>query len=219
MKVKLVAFDLDGVLVTIKSSWWYLHEYLGSSTIVKRSRGARLYLEGKISYQEWIDIDVQAMISAKPNVTYRDIMEAFEGIEIEPSAKLVTSVLKRAGFELAIVSAGIKQLAENIASKLGIDIVKANPLQFSHDGKLTGGLAVVEPLAKDKILREIANELRISLSETAYIGDSEWDLTALGIVGVPIILGCSKCVEYLNRAILINCLWEIIPLLLKYAIK
>ena len=214
-KVRLVAFDLDGVLVTIKSSWWYLHEYLGSSRIVKKSRGTKLYLEGKISYQEWIDIDVQAMISAKPGVTYKEIMKAFERVEIEPSAKLVTSILKKAGYKLAIVSGGIKQLAESIANKLGIDIVKANPLQFTNDGRLIGGLAVVEPLAKDKVLRDIANDMHISLSEIAYIGDSEWDIPALEIVGMPIALGCSECIEHLDRAILINCLWEVIPLLLR----
>jgi len=215
-EIKLIAFDLDGVLINIKSSWQYIHDYVGSSTIVKRGRGIKLYSEGKISYQEWVDIDVQAMLIAKPTLSIHDIEEAFSKVKLEPSAKFVTKVLKNLGYKLAIVSAGIEQLAKRVANELGIDIVRANPLQFSKDGRLIGGIAMVEPLAKDKVIKDIAKQLGIELSEVAYIGDSEWDLSALKVVGLPIVLNCSKCLEQLDNAILINCLWEVLPIILRH---
>ncbi len=184
--------------------------------MIKRGRGAKLYMERKISYQEWVDIDVQAMIMARPTVTEKDIMEALKKVELETSAKFVTAVLRKAGFKLAIVSAGIEQLAHRVARELGIDIVKANPLLFSGDGKLIGGRAVVEPLAKDKALYDLAYELKIDLSEVAYVGDSIWDLPALEVAGLPIVIGCRECAEKVKRAVLVNCLWEILPVLLRY---
>lgn len=186
----IVIFDMDGVLVKCRSSWRMLHLAFGSEDIVKELKGDRKFMNGEISYKEWMRMDIEAMAAALGRPPTKEEVEAvFKEAELDEDADLVISELKAMGILVGIVSGGIDVLAEMIAEKLGVneDMVFANRLVF-NDGKLTAGKEVVNPLKKDEVLRQISKKLGIPLKQFAYIGDSVWDINALKVVGLPILL-------------------------------
>jgi len=187
-KVKVIVFDMDGVLVTCRSSWRKLHLHFGSEAIINEANDASRFRNGEISYLEWMRRDTEAIIKANGGkVTREEIEEALKDIEIDKDAPKVVSYAKMKGIKTVIVSGGIDILANRLKRTLGIDYVYANKLIFNSLGELLpGGIEVVNPLKKSDILRELSSELDIPLSKFMYIGDSEWDKDALEFVGYPV---------------------------------
>lgn len=183
-------FDMDGVLVKCRSSWRMLHLAFGSEDLVKELMGARKFIDGEISYEEWMRLDIEAMAAALGRPPRREEIEAvFRSAELDEDAAAVIEGLKAMGIIVGIVSGGIDVLAEMVAEKLGVsrDMVFANRLVF-HDGELRGGEEVVNPLRKDELLKQVSERLGIPLKQFAYVGDSVWDTNALRVVGLPILV-------------------------------
>jgi len=143
---------------------------------------------GLISYEEWMRKDLEAIINAKGGSIHRDdILRAFLKININDEAKEVINYLKSKGIKVAIVSAGIYDLADLVGKKLDINIIYANKLVYDENGfLLPRGIEVVNPLSKGKVLKNISEKFNIPLDRFMYIGDSEWDLSAFEVVGYPI---------------------------------
>jgi phosphoserine phosphatase len=53
--MKLICFDLDGVLTKVESSWRYVHNYFS----VNNEASLKLYLEGKIDDREFMRRDIK----------------------------------------------------------------------------------------------------------------------------------------------------------------
>lgn len=187
--VKVVAFDLDGVLVESRSSWSTLHEYFGSNVIVNEAGEAEKFKAGLIDYVEWMRRDTEAIIKASGGKVRREDLErALLNYKLEDGAEELIQLLKKLGIHTAIVSGGIDILAKHVGERLGIDIVYANRLLFDDKGNLVpGGEEIVNPLRKSDILNKISMEFGIPLSEFMYVGDSDWDLNAFKVVGFPIL--------------------------------
>ena len=187
---RVVMFDMDGVLVKCRSSWRMLHLAFGSEELVKELMGARRFVDGEISYEEWMRLDIEAMAAALGRPPKREEVEAvFRSAELDEDAAAVVEGLKAMGVIVGIVSGGIDVLAEMVAERLGVskDMVFANRLVF-EDGQLLGGEEVVNPLKKDELLRQVSERLGIPLQMFAYVGDSVWDINALKVVGLPILV-------------------------------
>lgn len=71
MQYKLIAFDMDGTLLTEKSSLWNLHRYFG--TYEESLRNMRDYEKCKIAYDEFMRRDI---ILWKPRPHINTIREA-----------------------------------------------------------------------------------------------------------------------------------------------
>lgn len=56
MAFKAIAFDLDGTLVTERSSWWTLHRYFG--TYEQSMQNMEFYEQGEITYDEFMKRDI-----------------------------------------------------------------------------------------------------------------------------------------------------------------
>jgi len=188
-KVGVLAFDLDGVLVKCRSSWRYLHLRFGSITIVESRDDARAFLEGRISYEEWMRRDLEAIIeSAGRRLSREEIVNVFRDSELEEGAEEVVNYAKALGIELAIVSGGIDILANMVARRLGIRYVMANKLVFdNNDLLIPRGIEIVNPLRKDEALLKISRETGIPLNRFIYVGDTSWDVSAFRVVGYPVL--------------------------------
>ncbi len=188
MKVKLAIFDVDGVLVPVRSSWNYIHERLGVADEAERVK--EMFVSGGIDYVKWLELDTRLWINARGGKLHkRELLEILSDIEINKEAPQVFRWLRKRGVRVAMVSGGVDLLVSRIAETLGADIWLANKLSFDKKGYLVpGGLPLVG-VWKDRAVKLIVNELGISLSETAFIGDSEWDAPAMAIVGYPISYG------------------------------
>ncbi len=189
-EVKLIAFDMDGVLTKCRSSWRALHLHFKSLGPAEEAGNASKFRNGEIDYEEWMRLDTEAIIRAAGRPIKREEIESvLLSLDIDEQAPEVIKFIKELGAEIALISGGIDILAKYVASALGINHVFANKLIFNEEGELVpGGVEVVNPLHKSRVLRKLSKELDIPLSKAMYVGDSEWDLDAFLAVKYPVYL-------------------------------
>lgn len=181
--IKLVCFDLDGVLIEAKSSWVAVHEAFG----VRNEDSLRLFLHGEISEEEFIRRDVALWKAKNPSVTIDEIEEILSHIVLHPGAKDLVEALHDADVKTAVVSGGIANAARRVARHLGIPLVAANELVTLDDRRLSGEGIVNTPLRDKSIpVRRFAKELGLKLGQVASVGNSAPDVPMFWSSGLGI---------------------------------
>jgi len=159
----IFAFDVDGVLLAPKSSWKVMHSHFG----VDNSENVRKYFEGKITYDDFVRLDIELLLKKNPNVTKDDFETLKLKIEPNPNYQELSNFLRSVdGLKLAI-SGGIDVLVARIKDFYPIDQIYSNKLVFENN-RLVGGKAEVEPQRKGIILSKFKGK-KIS------VGDSRLD--------------------------------------------
>lgn len=177
-RIRLAAFDVDGVLVPVRSSWGYLHERLGVAG--EASRSYRWFMEGRIGYWEWMFLDTSLWLEARPGLTRWDLEELFGPVEPVPEAYDALRILREAGIEPVLVSGGVDVLVSKVARLLGVRHWVSPRLAFDARGFLVpGGDPALEADRKDRAVLSLARRLGYSMREVAFIGDSYWDLRGM----------------------------------------
>ena len=195
--MRIVLFDMDGVLVRIRSSWEYLHQYFG---VLREAREImRKFEEGEISYLEWMEEDTSLWIRARGRVHITELIRALEKVPIDEDAPLVARELHRRGVMIGIVSGGIDLLARRVAREIGADVWMANKLLFDKRGYLVPGGAPLVGVDKRRAVARILGEYGVRPEEAMFVGDSKWDASAMRVVGYPVAYGDS-CPVLLNIA-------------------
>jgi phosphoserine phosphatase len=185
LRVRLVIFDVDGVLVPVKSSWQYLHDFFGVSREAEVYRV--MFERGLIDYVRWMELDVMLWVKARGGPIHRsELLEILSRIEVDPEAPAVSRWLKRRGVRIALVSGGVDLLVSRVAEVVGADIWMANKLSFDKRGYLVPRGVPLVGVWKDKAVKTIARALNIGLDSTMFVGDSIWDKPAMEIVGYPV---------------------------------
>ena len=179
MRVKIIVFDMDGVLVDVSNSWQFVHE----SFKVDGGDNFRRFLNREISYGEFMEADI--------GLWGRVRIDFLEGILAEvplmKGAESTVKQLRNAGYRTAIISAGISILAERVQEELGIDYAFANRLIVDGDEFLTGrGEEVVNPFKKAAVLREVAAREHTAPRCCAVVGDSIFDVPMFREAGFSI---------------------------------
>ncbi len=181
--LKLVFFDMDGVLLDTVSSWRYIHEYFGTTN----ERSIMPYLRGEIDYLEFIRRDVSLWKTNGKAVKKTTIEKILYSIPTIKGVKDCISFLKKHEVQTAIVSAGLDILAEKVATDVGIDYTFANEVKVDSDGRLTGeGVLHVELMHKDKNVKDLVEKLHLPLEACAAVGNSCFDIPMLEICGLGI---------------------------------
>jgi phosphoserine phosphatase len=185
LKLRVVAFDLDGTLVRDRSSWTTIHRRFGVEEAARSHMP--LYESGKIDYQEFMRRDI-ALWPRKLHV--RDIDLILSDFLLNPQALGVISEIRKMGYEVAIVSAGIDLLADRVAKTLGVELVIANGLQTDVDGYLTGhGIFRVDLLHKDLALQNVLRKIGVMMRQCMTVGDSKYDISFLQRAGYGVAMG------------------------------
>ena len=180
---KLIIFDLDGVLVSERSSWQKVHETLGCNNELNFKK----YMAGEIDFKEFMRSD----ISLWKNVSIEEIHEILNTITLAEGAVETIRALRAKGIKTAIVSSGISLLADRIGRELGIDFVYSNKLFADSNGQIRYSEDVtVPPLGKLALTTKILEQEKILPSECAVVGDSLSDLPPYGSVGLSIGFNC-----------------------------
>jgi phosphoserine phosphatase len=183
VKYKFVAFDLDGVLVDTFSSWVWMHKHFG----VNNDHSLYAYQRGEIDYAEFMRRDVALWLEKKEDLTIQDVEEILSKVPVIKGAKEVIANLIEQGIQTAIISCGIKVLANRIAEDFGIEIVVANGILADENGRLTGeGTLEIELANKGKPLLELLEKNGIKKEESAAIGNSYGDASMFKICGLGI---------------------------------
>lgn len=184
---KLAAFDMDGVLVDIVSSWVHVHRQFD----VNNDHSLFAYLRGEIDDREFIRRDIALWKEADPDVTSDRIRGMLDSAPIMEGAADLMAELRRRGFRTAIVSAGIDLLSERVAAELGMDLQFANGLCADAAGRLTGeGVFRVRLMEKGRTVAEAARMLGAGPEDIVSVGNSRYDVSmfessALGIAFCP----------------------------------
>ncbi len=171
--LRLVALDMDGTLVDVKSSWGAVHAHFGE----ENAEGLRRFLAHEISDEAFIRSDIEIWWRHRPALTLADLEAILDGVPLMPGAGELVRSLRHQGVRTAIVSGGIDLLARRVARELSIDVAFANGFRVRSDGRLTGeGIVRVPIRAKGSVLAQLQEQLGIAPEETAAVGDSAIDV-------------------------------------------
>jgi phosphoserine phosphatase len=171
--LKFVAFDMDGTLVDVASSWAAVHDHFGEHN----ADGLRRFRANEIDDEEFIRTDIVIWRRHAPELTVFDLERILATVPLMPGAKELFDGLHRRGVRTAIVSGGIDLLARRVARQLGIDVALANGFRVTATGKLTGeGIVRVPIHGKEGVLEHLQEQLGYAPEETASVGNSEIDV-------------------------------------------
>ncbi|HEX6791167.1 MAG TPA: HAD-IB family phosphatase [Candidatus Krumholzibacteria bacterium] len=180
----LICFDVDGTLVrhpTGKVIWEVLNErYVGDHSVnVERHRW---FNEGRISYEQWVELDVQGWITA--GATRGEIVELVKQFQHFDGAHETLYELKRRGARLAIISGTLDIVIDTLFPEHPFDDVYCNRLIFGAKDRLVGWQATPFDLnGKPVALRELSDKHAVELSRSAFVGDGENDVPMVGVAG------------------------------------
>jgi phosphoserine phosphatase len=179
---KAVAFDLDGTLVTEKSSWWTLHKAF--HTYKQSVQNMKSYEQGKITYDEFMRLDISLW---KPRPHINTIKKILLEYTLCLNAKLVIGVLGKKGYTLLIVTTAPDVLANAVAKELGISHVISNGFIFDNKGYLTQDVVFnVDLLKKELALEKLLSKIGIKNKECVAVGDSKYDVSFLKATGLGV---------------------------------
>ncbi|SFR00335.1 HAD family hydrolase [Desulfoscipio geothermicus] len=219
-ELKLIAFDMDGTLTNVRSSWEYLHRRMGIWT-GQAEIYQELFLAGKISYEEFCRLDAAMW----RGINLDEIVTILNEIPLHPAAEKVMHLCRDLGAKPVLLSTGVKILADRLAGQLGFHYHTANELAH-RDGVMTGGCVIHVTThgtekTKEAFLRKLMAELGATPRETAAVGDSIGDLGMLGEAGLGVAVNphpgdLAVMQAAIPRLITVHDLEELIPVLLKH---
>ena len=183
-QIKAVIFDLDGTLVRyhgveFESSWGAIAAAIGKHE--ESTRLLSLYLEQHDAYKQWVAADA-ALLAGIP------VSRVTKHIFPPPYAEGVPEAIARLHgiYRLGILSSGVDLVAERVCDDLDLEFAVANRL-IVEDGHFTGeSETIVDLWKKAEVMREIAAERGLALSEICYVGDHMNDVPVMEIVGLGI---------------------------------
>ncbi|HTT16184.1 MAG TPA: HAD-IB family phosphatase [Thermoplasmata archaeon] len=185
--LRFVAFDMDGTLVDVASSWAAVHAHFGE----QNAEGLRRFLANEIDDEEFIRTDIEIWRRHLPGLGHDDLAAILDRVPLMPGAVELFDGLRRRHVRTAIVSGGIDLLARRIARELRIDVALANGFRVRADGRLTGeGIVRVPIHGKEQVLAQLQRQLGFRPEETASVGNSEIDVglfrrSRLGVAFLP----------------------------------
>jgi len=181
--VRLVFFDMDGVLIDVLSSWRYIHQRFGTSN----RQSVTAYLNGEIDYTEFMRRDVALWKHNGEAATKDTITQILYTLPMIKGARPCFEYLHKHHVKTAIVTAGLDILAEKVAHDLGIDYVFANSVSTDTHGRLTGeGILRVELTHKDENVRTLRTQLALPVEACAAVGNSCFDIPMFETCGLGV---------------------------------
>lgn len=182
---RLVVFDVDSTLVQGEVIEM-LAAHAGKEEEVRAV--TERAMRGELDFAQSLHERVATLAGLPASV----LDEVAASIVLTPGARTTIRTLKRLGIRCGVVSGGFIQVISGLAEELGLDFARANTLEIV-DGVLTGRVVgeIVDREAKASYLREFADELGISLSQTVAVGDGANDIDMLTTAGLGIAF-CAK---------------------------
>lgn len=159
---KLIAFDLDGVLLDGKGSWMELHKFIGTERF--SIENGKMYYSGKISFEEWVKLDV----SLWKGIDENKIFEASKRVKVIEGIEIIEDLSKN--YKLAVISGGIKQMANKIFERYKFNHCYINEL-IVKNGKVFDVDMKVNFENKGDILEKIAKLENVDLGDCIAVGD------------------------------------------------
>ncbi|MEN6574428.1 phosphoserine phosphatase SerB, partial [Methanobacterium aggregans] len=177
--IKLIAFDLDNVLIdgeAIDEIGKLMDAETEISEITKKA------MEGDLEFGEALKERVALLKGASVD----DIKDVVYKIPLMEGASETVAELKKRGYKIATITGSFEIIANRMKEELGLDYAFSNVLH-EEEGKLTG--EVSGPLvkgSKSDVLKEILKTEQITAEESAAVGDGANDISMLKEAGMGI---------------------------------
>ena len=177
--IKLIAFDLDNVLIdgeAIDEIGKLMGVESEISDITKKA------MEGDLDFETALNQRVALLKGA----SVEDIRDVVSKIPFMEGAEETIAELKKRGYKIATITGSFEIIADRMKNTLGLDYAFSNVLH-EEEGKLTG--QVSGPLVKGskaEVLKEIMEMEKIIAEESAAVGDGANDVSMLEEAGLGI---------------------------------
>jgi len=186
---RLVVLDVDSTLIQDE-----VIELLAAEAgcLQEVQRITQDAMEGGIEFESSLRMRVRLLGGLDEGAIER----AWANLRYTPGARTFVRTLRRLGYTVAIVSGGFTVFTDRLAADLDLQHAHANVLEIV-DGRLTGELVgpIVDRARKASLLREIAEQGDIPLSQTVAVGDGANDLDMLSAAGLGIAFNAKPIVE------------------------
>lgn len=170
--IKLIAFDLDNVLIDGEAID-EIGKLMGVETEI--SKITEKAMQGNLDFETALKKRVNLLKGA----SVEDIQKVVYEIPLMEGAQETISELKNRGYKIATITGSFEIIAHRLKDELLLDYVYSNVL-VEEDGVLTGD--VNGPLvggSKADVLREIIEKEKITAEECAAVGDGANDISML----------------------------------------
>ncbi|KAF4222660.1 hypothetical protein CNMCM5878_003698 [Aspergillus fumigatiaffinis] len=181
---RLVVFDMDSTLIqneVIDEIAKFVGVEKEVSEITERAMNGELDFSASLKERVGLLKGVPA-----------DVFEKLKPVlTVSPGARELCKALKKLGCKLAVLSGGFQPLAEWLAGQLGIDYAFANHLEIDEASQtLTGKLVPIHPIIdaskKRELLKSLAADNGIPISQVVSVGDGANDLLMLHAAGLGV---------------------------------
>jgi HAD superfamily phosphoserine phosphatase-like hydrolase len=167
-----------------KTVWEVLNDRFVGTDTINRQRYA-LYRQGRLSYAEWVGLDVEGWREA--GATRDAMMEALQPLSLVEGTREVLETLRARGTRLVVISGTLDLLLDAVLPDHPFDEVHANRIAFDADGRIASWTATPHDMeGKGKLLRSIAERESIPLARCAFVGDSVNDLWVARTAGFAV---------------------------------
>ena len=194
---RVVAFDLDGILIkAFRYSWTIVFKAIGST----EKEAAKLKEDfefGRISYQDWCKSDCDVLRGG--GLTFDKVKRAVEESGVTLTKNFVPAIkkLKENGCKLAIISGGADSVLYSLLPNADriFDEIYINRLVYDKD---TGILEDIVPTpydwdkfgigveGKQAALIRLCERYGVSTEDSVFVGDDFNDVGAMAIAGMKI---------------------------------
>lgn len=177
--IKLIAFDLDNVLIDGEAID-EIGKLMGVESEI--SELTKKAMEGDLDFETALKERTALLKGA----SVENIKEVVSKIPLMEGAEETIAELKKRGYKIATITGSFEIIANRMKDDLGLDYAFSNVLH-EEKGKLTG--EVSGPLvtgSKAEILKEIMEMEKVKAEESAAVGDGANDVSMLEEAGLGI---------------------------------
>ena len=212
--IKLVVFDMDGTLLKERSCWEYIHRHFG----VDNHEMLNLYMEHKINDQEFAESDIELWEKASDEkIDESYINTVLDEIEPIDGAEELIHSLHKEGIKTAILSGGIKYLAEKWAKEWDMGCAIANSIVDDEDGNLK---VIIESSghAKGPIMNKLLEEMEFTKENVAAVGDTVVDIPLFrrATLSIAVNTNNTKVIDEADYHLKENDLRKLIPVIIDW---
>ncbi|MGZ7070158.1 MAG: phosphoserine phosphatase SerB, partial [Methanobacterium sp.] len=183
--IKLIAFDLDNVLIDGEAI-----DEIGklAGTQNEIAEITEKAMEGELDFEDAI----KERATLLKGTSVEDIKKVIQDIPLMEGAKEAIAELKKRGYKIATITGSFEVVASRMKDELDLDYAYSNSL-LQKDGVLTG--EVSGPIingSKVEVLNDIIKMENISPEECAAVGDGANDISMLEMVKLGIAFNAKQ---------------------------
>jgi len=181
-KVKLAVFDLEGTVFKktyrlfsgehFESAWGAISYHLGDDAKREDQLNRERHSQGGYPYYQWVldTIKIYQKYGLK-----KDVFEhIIQSVEYHPGAEKTFSALHQQGIITAVISGGLKALADRVALDHRVEhCFTSAELYWCPDQSTLAhwNIMPTDFIHKKSILQMLTHEMQIDPCETAFVGD------------------------------------------------